>query len=352
MDNEERIDAVSFANLERKPEKIACPGCGEPVFFKKGVQKMAHFAHYAHADCSQFSEGETALHLLGKQRLFEWLKGQGLQVEMEAWLPELCQRPDLLFLTPVGNKVVIEYQCSPISFEDLQKRTEGYRSKGYEVLWICGVDYRLNQTIMMKQLQFFQYSERAGYVLTTYNSSKNEISVSCTIDYNSNNQCQQRIIIASLSELSWEQLLRLYQGAFSAEKRVIHPRRMPLQSRNLLLHRKDPLHRRFLEQVYLMKSSLKELPNWLFEMPTKTLFYTQPCYIWKLDFLYWIQVSQQGIFHTVELKEYIETLPISYSIFIEKDILLRPFYLFFQELQNKKIIQQTKPGIWKQRKKL
>ena len=66
-----------------------------------------------------FSEGETEEHLSAKELLYEWLTDE--TIEIEAYLPDLQQRPDLL----VG-KTAIEVQCSALSWSRFVQRTEKY----------------------------------------------------------------------------------------------------------------------------------------------------------------------------------------------------------------------------------
>ena len=54
-------------------------------------------------------------------------------VQVEAYLPTLKQRPDLLI-----GKIAIEIQCSPLPIKRLVERTETYQTHGYQVVWILG----------------------------------------------------------------------------------------------------------------------------------------------------------------------------------------------------------------------
>ena len=106
--NEQQI--VTYAHQAKRSQHYFCPACKQQVQLKRGKHKIAHFAHFKHQACESFSEGETAEHLRAKNQLYQWLLQQNLPVQMEAYLPLLKQRPDLL----VG-KIAIEMQCSPLS---------------------------------------------------------------------------------------------------------------------------------------------------------------------------------------------------------------------------------------------
>lgn len=120
----------------RQQEKFFCPQCHQPVRLKIGTINIPHFAHVANLACDQyFTEGESVLHLKGKVLLFEWLKKLGHTVELEPYLVRLAQRPDIL-LKKRDKLIAVEYQCSAISHEKWQGRTDGYEKEKIEALWL------------------------------------------------------------------------------------------------------------------------------------------------------------------------------------------------------------------------
>ncbi len=64
-------------------------------------------------------------------------------MEIEAYIPEFKQRPDLL----VNDKIAIEIQCSHLSMKRLKERTENYQVHGFTVLWLMGQDLWLKDQI-------------------------------------------------------------------------------------------------------------------------------------------------------------------------------------------------------------
>lgn len=119
-----------------KTERYYCPQCGEPVIIKAGPVKIPHFAHKRQTACdSLFTERESVAHLTGKQQLYTWLQSRGVSARLEATIPQLLQRPDIL--ATVQNKhYAIEFQCSPISEQLFRERTAGYMSYGIQPIWI------------------------------------------------------------------------------------------------------------------------------------------------------------------------------------------------------------------------
>ncbi|KFN04347.1 competence protein [Bacillus clarus] len=121
----------------RKRERFFCPSCGKEVKLKLGKQKRWHFAHKKVEQCIVHYEAESMYHMQGKEQLYRWLKSQRFQVEIEYYLPEIRQRPDL-FIEREERKIAIEYQCASLSIEQLLKRTFAYWKAGIQVIWILG----------------------------------------------------------------------------------------------------------------------------------------------------------------------------------------------------------------------
>ncbi|MCT8140391.1 hypothetical protein H1D32_23445 [Anaerobacillus sp. CMMVII] len=105
--NEEgKFLSLSSLNLQkeellelRQRKKFFCPVCYEEVIIKLGTKQAWHFAHKRKLSCIDEMEGETTYHIEGKKLLFNWLKNQELDVELEPYLKEVKQRPDLLVRT-------------------------------------------------------------------------------------------------------------------------------------------------------------------------------------------------------------------------------------------------------------
>lgn len=101
----------------------------------------------------KYSEPETDEHLKGKQDLFEWIKKQDgvTNAVLEGWISETKQRPDIMF-NYNGKKCVIEYQCSPIASEYIE-RHELYKAFGINDIWICGTEKYLGKGKRLNTLE-------------------------------------------------------------------------------------------------------------------------------------------------------------------------------------------------------
>ncbi|MGP4106690.1 competence protein CoiA [Virgibacillus sp. L01] len=131
-------------SILKEREEFTCPTCNEPLILKAGTQMIPHFAHRSNSSCPSSEGGEGPYHEKGKLLLYQWLKHQQLTVQLEAYIPEIKQRPDILIT--INNKLVaIEYQCARIPAYQVRERNEGYLSAGITPIWILGAN-RLTQS--------------------------------------------------------------------------------------------------------------------------------------------------------------------------------------------------------------
>ncbi|MDQ0217516.1 hypothetical protein ELQ35_06745 [Peribacillus cavernae] len=119
----------------KKEETFYCPCCETEVTIKAGNIKIPHFAHIRNFSCNASSESESEYHLLGKTKLYQWLIYKQYPAFLEAYIPEIRQRADILLIAD-SQKYAIEFQSSTISEEDFIRRTNAYRSQGIIPIWI------------------------------------------------------------------------------------------------------------------------------------------------------------------------------------------------------------------------
>lgn len=120
----------------RKKEQFYCPECKETVIVRAGPKVIPHFAHKKASNCS-VNGGEGAYHQQGKLLLYEWLINQGINAELETYIPEINQRPDLL-IHMKKRRIAIEYQCAEIPINQIEKRNKGYEKANIIPIWILG----------------------------------------------------------------------------------------------------------------------------------------------------------------------------------------------------------------------
>lgn len=146
----------------RQQERFFCVACGKEVQMKLGKQKSWHFAHKKVDSCLAFYEAESTYHMHGKELLYRWFKRQNFQVDIEYYLPEIKQRPDV-FVERAGRKIAIEYQCANLAIEQLYKRTYSYWQAGIQVIWIVG-----GNQLKKQSAYWMKFSSLMAFSLQSY----------------------------------------------------------------------------------------------------------------------------------------------------------------------------------------
>jgi len=271
--NEDKQLVTATEELARNMN-LFCPSCKGSVHLKKGTVMRPHFAHYHRENCAAFSEGETAEHVAGKMQLKEWLEKLGYQVALEAYLPKLKQRPDLL----VDDKLAVEFQCSPISIEKVAERTEGYRKNGYEVIWILGERFLYSNKLTAFQKACL-FSVDGLLSLFTYSVTAKKL----TIHYDFQLKQNQKMI-------SQKTLFRL------GEKITFKPQAKKQRTQSINFkkaHRKLRLNTReatpFLELLYKNRESIISMPKELYITVPHEWLLPIYSYEWKYRFILWLE---------------------------------------------------------------
>lgn len=130
-------------------------------------------------ECSDlYSESETEEHKIGKRDLYEWISKQDgvSNAVLEGWIPETKQRPDIMFEYN-GNTCVLEYQCSPIASEYIERHNL-YSSAGINDIWICGTDKYLgvNKRLnVLEKVSGIYYDAKYKFIYNMEDISEKEI---------------------------------------------------------------------------------------------------------------------------------------------------------------------------------
>ena len=134
---------------------------------RQGSSVRTHFAHKSLKDCEYSSENESPEHLANKESLYHWLKKEA-EVQLEYPFPELKQIADVF----VNGNLALEVQCSPLPQKLLKERSEGYRSQGYQVLWLLGQKLWLKERLTRLQEGFLYFSQNMGFYVWEIDKEK------------------------------------------------------------------------------------------------------------------------------------------------------------------------------------
>lgn len=317
-----------------------CPACKSPVYLKAGSVIRAHFAHFKRSNCAVFSEGETEEHLLGKQQLYDWLVRLGYEVEMEAYLPKLNQRPDIL-VSINGQKIALEFQCSGLAIEKVKERTNGYLINGYKVIWLLGeqFDYKRKLTAFHKacltnmndQLVLFHYSVKKQQLTYRYNfqmlQNKKITCVSKRLKCGKN----RAIDLTKKSPLAKQVVM------IEREHQKLQ-RQYPFPNANM---------QQFLQILYNQQESLLSVPKELYvTVPTEWLIQTYS-YEWKYHLIQWLeQHKPRTILTKKKLLKWVPDLDYYDIPQISTQQKLQPILEFIDVLTESNVLRPIRQDKW------
>ena len=327
----------------RRSSRFYCPHCTHPLHLKVGDIVIPHFAHHRDATCTAtFSEGETKEHLLGKRNLYEFFKNRVTEIQLEPFIKELSQRPDLL-VTQGTDRYAIEFQCSAIPIPLKTSRSAGYVSEGIIPLWILCTPSEIHvDTKSVKYLQLNQFrksfllpSSPEGPLLLTFNPKENCFHYFSSLLHVAGNRyiVLHRVLSSSSQtfpfacpKIPTEKELSFYLSLYLAE-------RIRFLKSRILVNRKginDP----FLRACYELRIRPDELPNWI-GVPVRSneAFKVNDCQ-WQLALIRFMYVNEFR-FKTLTdsaIRDFVQTMEGPSSLKVKACMEYREFLVGVSEL--------------------
>lgn len=323
----------------RKTDNYHCPSCKGAVHLKVGAVMRPHFAHYQKEACDVFSEGETAEHIQGKLQLKEWLESQNVQVEMEAYLPSLKQRPDLL-ITHNQQKIALEFQCSSIPIHKVVERTRGYQQAGIQVIWILGDQFRYRQKLTAFHKACLT-NYKGNLILFHYSTTKNRL------EYRYNFQLKQN------QKMHHTQKSTRTSNKFTLQLEKARPLytkiNFELEHAKLLKQLQYPSAKtkRFLQTLYERKETLISMPKELHNSLANEWIIKNHPYEWKMQFIWWFeQLPIQTIITHNMLTNWVNELDYYEIPQITTKQKLQPLKEFIEVLTETSVLKQIRLDKW------
>ncbi len=270
---------------KRKSEEFYCPECKEKVVMKLGMQRIEHFSHQKGSSCTESYERESNYHINGKLQLYQWLETQKLSPVLEPYYPSIRQRPDVGF-TDHLKSYALEFQCSAIPLELMEKRTKQYRKIQATVLWILGgkhIKQKGERKVALTNFDYYFLSKNStgSWYLPAYcPASKIFIILHNLIPISTKNAFAHLSIIP-LHQFTLERLFaKTSQLPFNSTewKREIQYQKLNIQMRGFRQHHL------LLKELYLSGLNITLLPPFIgFPVPNAVLVESAPL-IWQTYF--------------------------------------------------------------------
>ena len=342
--NEKR--ELCFANKKLlKTRQYYCPSCKERVYLKIGKIMRPHFAHYQNKNCQAYTEGETEEHLTGKLDLATYFKNLNYKVELEPYLNHLNQRPDLL-IEKDQKKIAIEFQCSSISLEQIEKRTKGYLSSGYLVIWILGSFFTYRQKLTNMHKASLYYSLKFdNYLLFTYDVVSQTLVIhhNFQIDSYGKMHCiQESLAVIDPSKINLD-----------FQKKLINPRsyRSSISQGHYQLtknaHYANTKVLDFLSLIYENQENIISIPTEIYQRVSSEWIIQTFHMAWKYRLLKWIEshcvreiITENSLRYWINEKISREEIHFSSIPEINNHVSLTPFYEFLDYLATTGVVKK------------
>ncbi|WP_394218605.1 competence protein CoiA [Halobacillus trueperi] len=241
-----------------------CPVCHEMLQIRSGPRTVPHFSHFPKSNCTEKKGGETLEHDRGKWRLFTWLKNQGYDVQLEHYLPEIRQRPDL-FLMVNEKKIAIEYQCASISKREINKRTSSYRDAGIFPLWILGAKHLpssiSNHCSLSDFTRTFLYYLNDDYHLYFFHASKNTICVLSNAKSAGGRRVFANRFSTTITNLSFSQLFSSISCSLIEDHFIKEVERLWYKNRTVYQSQVSSEERQYRQYLYLRGYHFSLIPS-------------------------------------------------------------------------------------------
>lgn len=334
-----------------------CPSCKGRVCLKVGEVKRAHFAHYRNESCDVFSEGETKEHLDGKIQIFNYLQRRWENVQLEAYLPNLQQRPDVLFQKE-NRKIAVEFQCSSISIEKIVERTKGYLNANYEVIWILGKCFKYTRRLTALHKAFLYHNLDVGRsILFHYDAKVEELTMRYDFQMSTYGRinCQTKKIRNTENEyikLPEQKKCKIDRNSLEAfekkHKQLMREIRYP-----------SPKTNSFLELLYHNEENIISMPKELYIYFPSEWMIQDFRMNWKYRFVLWIESYPKKRLLTMKMLETwlgvkMKKKEINYfeSPQLEKKEQLKPFIELINHLENQGVLKEIGQQKWSYQKPL
>lgn len=266
-----------FAQKAEKNRKYICPACQENVWLKKGKKKRAHFSHGKQANCTTFSEAESQEHLYLKGVFYEWLMASGMSAALEAYLPGLRQRPDLL-----SGRLVLEIQCSDLPYLRFLERTQNYSANNYLDWWILGTAFFQQNQLRQIEKSFCSYNEKRGLHFWQADAKTKQLRLIHHVEETVTGRLDFRCTSWSFFSSGLKNILSgnidSYEEVFLSNKRNL---KAWLQQQ---LYRKQKRVLQVQGQCYLQGDHLLYLSSWIYQESRFFFYFRESVFFYRLLF--------------------------------------------------------------------
>jgi len=339
---------IVFADhITKNHQSFKCPGCNDSVFLKRGASRIAHFSHYARSACQTFSEGETLEHLDGKKLIYDALISRNESVSMEPFLPELLQRPDVLWKKKDGTSLAIEFQCSSLSSRRMIERTKGYKSSGYDVVWILGSRFFFKGKLTPFHKLVLKENESGNFILNQLRTQTSELIQISNFKRSNYKQLSYQIDTFSFARQS---SLKKAKHNISGKKFTLLKQHKQLENYS---YSQSKELQSFFKLMYSNRDSLISIPIELYQNVRLEWMIRTNTFEWKYLLLLWVEsMTINQVITKRRIKKWSNKMILNRQIvfyempFVSKERYLEPFIQYLDVLTKTNVLIKTGNSKW------
>lgn len=149
LDNEEKLHSPYEA---RKGVNYYCPGCHDPLIFRKGEIKTAHFAHKTSLTCTNESITHKIAKRLVQQVIRDWKAGKGEKPKAQRICLE-CERNFKQVLPNIIDDAILEYRLPEGFIVDVALMSMGEVKAAIEIKVTHAVDENKHNLLSIPYLE-------------------------------------------------------------------------------------------------------------------------------------------------------------------------------------------------------
>lgn len=264
--------------------KWYCPNCHEQVRLAVSSKGKLFFKHLNKK--SKAGGGESPEHLSVKNGLFEYFYQRELHIEKEVAFDSIDRIADIVL---ADFSLIIEIQHTPITSDEIRKRTIAYNQLGYRCIWLMTSSITTLTKRHQWQQVLMQYNDELGYFRVFYDK---EIKIQWGIQIVNQGDLTyyeyhgDGSVLLNFDELAIkrESIKKVHSHSLGASRTNYHK-----QIRSL---KKDHNFHSFIMKLYEVGVKLDDIPQWIimerfFLFGIKTL-------PWKCLTLIWVRKIQSN----------------------------------------------------------
>ncbi|MBG9988549.1 hypothetical protein HZY88_06140 [Aerococcaceae bacterium DSM 111176] len=269
--------------------KWYCPNCREQVRLSISNRGKLYFKHLRKP--SQTGGGESSEHLKVKNDLIEYFQQQKLHINQEVSFNSIDRIADIVLS---DLSLIIEIQHTPISSNEIRKRTKAYNQLGYRCIWLMTTSLKNLTKHHQWQQVLMQHNDELDYFRVFYDNGIKlqwgyEVVNRGVLNYFEYHSDNTILLNFDASAIKRSSVKQTHSHSLGTSRINYHKRMRSLK--------KDYSSHEFIMKLYEAGVRLDDIPQWIimercFLFGIKTL-------PWKFLTLIWIRKNQSD--QSVEL---------------------------------------------------